>query len=86
LRIELFGIARVRAGRAKVDVEADSFAAALRALGRTCPGVEPDVVSGGRLTRHFIASINGGPFLRADEDLALDPEDTLVIIGHEVGG
>jgi molybdopterin converting factor small subunit len=86
LRIELFGVARLRAGRARVEVDADTLDAALRALGRQCPGVEPDVVDAGRLTRHFLASLNGGPFLAGDENLGLRADDTLIIIGNQAGG
>lgn len=86
MRIELFGVARLRAGRARVELEADTLDSALRALGRACPGVEPDVVEAGRLTRHFLASLNGGPFLAGDEKLALKTDDTLVIIGNQAGG
>ena len=86
MRIELFGVARLRAGKSAVDVEACTLAEALGALRRACPGVEPDVVDGGRLTRHFLASLNGGPFLSGAEDFSLEADDTLVIIGSQVGG
>lgn len=86
MRIELFGIARLRAGRAEVVVDAETLGDALRALGRACPGVEPEVVEAGRLTRYFLASLNGGPFLASGEDRGIEPGDTLVIIGNQAGG
>lgn len=86
MRIELFGIARARAGREAVDVEAESLGEAIRALAAACPGLEPDVVTGdGRLTDSFLASLNGAVFVR-DEATPLDPEDKLLILGAQSGG
>jgi len=84
--LELTGVARLRAGRDRVEVEAVSLGEALRRLARDCPGVVPDVVEpSGRLARHFIASRNGGPFSR-DAALPLAPDDRVVIVGAQAGG
>ena len=57
VRIELYGIARARAGVASIDVEADSLGGALRALREACPGLQAEVVNEeGSLTRFFVAS------------------------------
>jgi molybdopterin converting factor small subunit len=84
--VELTGVARLRAGRAHVDLEASNLAEALARLIERCPGVVPDVVScDGELGRHFIVSLNGGPFSR-DRALALADGDRLLIVGAQSGG
>ncbi|MHC4817670.1 MAG: MoaD/ThiS family protein [Planctomycetota bacterium] len=86
MRIELFGIARVRAGREAVDVDAGSLGEAVRALATVCPGLEPDVVDGeGRLTDGFLASLNGAVFV-TDEATPLEADDRLLILGAQSGG
>jgi molybdopterin converting factor small subunit len=86
MRIELFGIARARAGREVVDVEAGSLGEAIRALAAACPGLAPDVVDGeGRLNESFLASLNGAVFVR-DEATPLEAEDKLLILGAQSGG
>jgi len=85
MRIELFGIARARAGREALDVDAGSLGDAIRALARECPGVVPEVVADGRLTDAFLASLNGVRFV-ADPELALANDDTVLILGAHAGG
>ena len=85
MRIELFGIARARAGREALDVEAKSLGDAIRALARECPGVVPEVVADGRLTDGYLASLNGDRFV-ADPKLKLARKDTLLILGAQAGG
>ena len=85
VRIELFGIARARAGTEAVEVNAATVAAALRGLVEKCPGVVPEVVADGRLTAGFLASVNGEHFV-TDDDEALGAEDTLLILGAQAGG
>jgi molybdopterin converting factor small subunit len=85
VRIELFGIARARAGRETLDVEAGSLGDAIRALARECPGVVPEVVADGRLTEGYLASLNGDRFV-ANPSLRLERDDTLLILGAQAGG
>jgi len=85
VRIELFGIARARAGREIVEIDASTLAGALTALAEACPGVVPEVVVGDRLAEGFLASLNGTRFVR-DGGLALSCDDTLLILGAQVGG
>jgi hypothetical protein len=83
---ELTGVARLRAGTSRLEVEACSLGQALARLAAARPGIVPDVVSvEGALTRHFMASQNGGGFTR-DAGLALAPGDTVVIVGAQAGG
>ena len=85
MRIELFGVARQRAGTAAVEVEAETLAEALRALADRCPGVEPDVVAGGRLSPAFLVSLNGESFVQ-EPQTPLGKGDTLLILGAQMGG
>jgi molybdopterin synthase sulfur carrier subunit len=85
MRIELFGIARARAGREALEVEATSLGDAIRALAGVCPGVVPEVVADGRLTDGYLASLNGERFVR-DPALPLAKGDTILILGAQAGG
>jgi molybdopterin converting factor small subunit len=85
VRIELFGIARARAGRETVDVEATSLGDAVRALAALCPGLVPEVVGDGRLADGFVANLNGDLFVE-DPATALAHGDVLLILGAQAGG
>ena len=85
MRIELFGIARARAGREIVDVTAATLADAICALESTCPGLVPDVIDGGRLTDAFLVSLNGERFVR-DPATELAEADVLLVLGAQMGG
>ena len=85
MRIELFGIARARAGTGVVVVDAATLGAAMRALQEACPSLAPEVIADGRLTDGFLASLNGHAFVR-DESTALAGSDSLLILGAQMGG
>jgi len=85
LRIELFGIARARAGVESVLVEAGRLDAALLALSAACPGLEPEVLAEGRLRDGFLVSLNGERFI-TDPSTRVEPGDSLVILGAQGGG
>ena len=87
MRIELFGVARARAGVAELEVEAETLADALRALAARCPGVVPDVVdrTDGTLAPAFLVSLNGERFVR-EPQTPLAKGDTLLLLGAQMGG
>ena len=85
MRIELFGIARARAGTEAVEVDARTLGEAVAALADACPGLVPDVIDDGCLTGNFLASLNGERFLR-DTTAGLAAGDTLLILGAHAGG
>jgi len=85
LRVELYGIARLRAGVATVEVEARTAEEALAALAARCPGLAPDVVDGGRLTAAFALSLNGEVFLDAAA-VAVAEGDVLLVVDAHAGG
>jgi len=85
MRVELYGIARARAGREAVEVRAGELSAVLARLVEVCPGLAPEVVDGARLSAGYLASLNGERFLEgAHAELA--ESDTLVILGAQAGG
>lgn len=85
MRIELFGIARARAGTPAVEVEAGSVGDALRALADACPALVPEVIVDGRLAEGFVANLNGNAFV-SDAAAALDAGDVLLVLGAQAGG
>jgi len=86
VRIELYGIARSRAGVASVEVEAESLADALRALAEAYPGLREEVVlASGALSRHFVASLNGERFV-SDPSTPIRSSDALLVLGSQAGG
>jgi hypothetical protein len=84
-RVELLGIARVCAGIAVLEVEPGTVSDALASLAERCPSVVPDMVVNGGLSRHYVASIDGGPFLR-DGSAPLESGRVLLILGAQAGG
>jgi molybdopterin converting factor small subunit len=58
--LELFGIARRRAGVAEVDVDAATLGEALSRLEERFPALGGEVVRGGRLLSHWRATAGDG--------------------------
>ena len=85
MRIELFGVARLRAGTDAVEVDALTVGEALRVLAQLCPNLNPEVLIDGRMTEHFLVSLNGELFV-SDPGQTLQTEDTLLILGAQAGG
>ena len=85
MRIELFGIARARAERDVIEVTATNLRDAVRGLAQACPGLVPEVIDDESLTSRFLASLNGERFI-TDLDTELREEDTLLILGAQMGG
>lgn len=83
--VELFGIARARAGRERVELAAASLGEAVRALAEACPGLVPEVIDDGALTSAFLASLNGERFVSGPET-PLEEGDVLLILGAQAGG
>jgi sulfur-carrier protein len=83
--IELYGVARLRAGRDALSVDARSLGEALRALGASCPALDPSVVEGGRLKPHYLVAVNGLQ-LTADPETRLTDGDVVVLLAADAGG
>ena len=85
ITIELFGVPRLRAGTARVQLEAASLAAALRALGRICPALDGAVIAGAALHPAYRACLNGEQFV-SDPATPLADGDVLLLLSADVGG
>ncbi len=86
LSVELYDIARARAGRAVVPVRADTLRGALLQLARLCPALAPDVVTAdGALAAHWRASVGGASFVDAP-DTPLAGDAPLIVISALAGG
>jgi len=83
--LELYGIARRRAGTEAVTVAATTLSEALAALERACPALSGEVVRGGLLAPHWRASLEGTRFLD-DADEPLPPGARVVILSGLSGG
>ena len=84
ITLELYGIARKRAGAESVVVRARSLPEALIALESAFPALSGEVVRSGRLAPHWRASLDGTRFLAADE--AIPPGSRVVILSGLAGG
>lgn len=82
---EMYGVARLRAGRDKVQVSAATLGAALGALETACPVLAGALIENGRLGRHYRLSLNGREFV-SDPDRPLAEGDILIVLSAEAGG
>jgi molybdopterin converting factor small subunit len=84
VKVEFFGIPRQRAGRAELQVAAGTVADLLAALVRECPGLA-GVVRDGRLSPHYLLSLDGREFV-SDPALVLRSGDRLLLLSADAGG
>lgn len=83
--IELYGVARLRAGREAIEVDARSLGDALAALGAACPALERVIVAGGHLAPGWLVALNGAQ-ITADPETPLDEGDVVVLVSADAGG
>ncbi|MDI1484217.1 MoaD/ThiS family protein [Polyangium sp. y55x31] len=83
--IELYGVARLRAGREVIEVDARSLGDALVALGAACPALERVIVAGGRLAPGWLVALNGAQ-ITADLATPLGEGDVVVLVSADAGG
>ena len=82
--VEFFGVPRLRAGRAELDLPPGTVRETLTAVERACPGLA-GLVQAGRLAPHYLLSVNGSRF-GPDLDEALRPGDRLLLLSADAGG
>ena len=85
IRVELFGVARLRAGAAGVMVRGAELGEALADLGTVCPALEGPVVVAGLLRPSFAVNINGDRFV-TDPATRLEDGDSLIVLDLDAGG
>ena len=83
--IELFGIARARAGVAEVTVEAETLRDALRALELEHPVLAESILRDGDTSPGWLVSLNGAEFL-ADPETRLPEGARLLLVSAQAGG
>jgi hypothetical protein len=83
--IEFYGIPRARAGRKDLVVSAATAREALAAAEQTCPDLVGLLRADGRLSPHYLLSLDGQSFVM---DLAhtLCPGDHLLLLSSDAGG
>lgn len=83
--VEFFGVPRRRAGRAELRVPVGPARAALDEVARHCPRLADLVDADGRLSPHYLLSLDGQAFV-TDLDVALQSGDHLLILSADAGG
>ena len=83
--VELFGIPRQRAGAATAQVDAATVADALRLLRELHPGLVDLLTADGRLSPHYLLSLDGAAFVR-DLAMELPPSARLLLLSADAGG
>lgn len=83
--IELYGVARQRAGRAEFMSEAATIRDALADLARSCPNLANLLTPEGQLSPFYLISVNAGPFAN-DLNRPLQSGDRLLLLGADAGG
>jgi hypothetical protein len=84
ITIEFYGMARRRAGRADLSLHAATLAEALAGAAHDCSGLT-GLLDDGKLSSHYLVSVNAGPFL-TDLRAALGPGDRVLVISADAGG
>jgi molybdopterin converting factor small subunit len=85
IQIELFGMARRRAGRSDFGSAAATVGEALSELVRACPNLSDLFLADGRLSPRYLVSIDAGPF-QTNLDQPLRPGDRLLLLSADAGG
>jgi molybdopterin converting factor small subunit len=83
--VEFFGIPRQRAGRPELAVPQGTVADVLADIEKACPGLAGLLQSDGRLSPHYLLSINGRRFTTGLEQ-RLAPGDRLLLLSADAGG
>lgn len=85
ITVEFYGVPRLRAGRAALDIRARTVREALVAVERNCPGLAGTLSADGLLSRHFLVSLNGQTFV-GDVSQSLQMGDRLLLLSADAGG
>ena len=83
--VEFFGIPRVRAGRAELAVAPGSVGAVLAEVRERCPGLSDLLTREGRLSPHYLLSLDGLEFVK-DVEGDIPAAARLLILSADAGG
>jgi molybdopterin converting factor small subunit len=85
ITIELHGVPRLRAGCARVDLDAATIASALQGLVKACPDLASTLRLDGTLHPAYAVNLNGDRFV-TDPNTALEAGDVLILLAADAGG
>jgi molybdopterin converting factor small subunit len=85
VRVELFGIPRVRAGVAEVTVSGTQLGDVLSELAERFPALAECCINGRALRNGFTVNIGGERFVSAP-DTPLHDGDCVLLMSHDAGG
>ena len=89
IKIELFGIPRLRAGVAEFFVSLKELPCPLqdvfREIDKTMPALGKEIFTQGKLRAEFIANISGRQFTRSPDAEVLE-SDSVLILSSDAGG
>lgn len=83
--VELYGVPRLRAERAEVMVTAGTVAEVLAAVESACPGLTGLLTADGRLSPHYLLSLDGRQFV-GDTTQNVAPGTRLILLSADAGG
>jgi hypothetical protein len=83
--VEFFGIPRRQAERAELSAPAGPVTDLLQFIERSCPGLQGLRQADGRLSPHYLLSLDGELFL-TDLQQELRPGDRLLLLSADAGG
>lgn len=83
--VELFGVARHKAGRDQLIAHGITVRELLRSVADGCPPLNDLIGADGLLSKHYLVSIDGERFVSELDD-AVPPGSRLLILGADAGG
>jgi molybdopterin converting factor small subunit len=83
--VELFGIARARAGVARTTAQGQCLGDVLAHLGERYPALAESCIDGRQLRPSFLANVSGQRFVSAPET-PLCEGDTVLLLSIDAGG
>lgn len=85
ITVEFFGVAKLKAGRPSIDVEASDVGTVLLAVAERIPTFADACLREGKLRPEFLLSINGRQFTSRGET-PLSDGDAVLIVSADAGG
>ena len=83
--VELFGVARHRAGAAELSVRGETIGDLLQSVAIACPNLGDLLSPDGSLSRRYLVSIDGRRFVTELAE-AIPAHARVLILGAEAGG
>ena len=83
--VEFFGVPRWKAGRAELAVAPGTLAEVLAEVRARCPGLADLVTAGGRVSPHYLLSVDGVGFV-SDPAQEIPAAARLLLLSADAGG